>query len=141
MSLTTGTKLGPYEILAPIGAGGMGEVWRARDTRIGREVAIKILPPAFADDRDRLRRFEQEARTAGSLNHPNLVTIYDLGGDAGTPHVARGPQGWAREDPRLRSGKTEAGSRRRQDRFANAGARYIAWHDRRHRRLHVARAG
>ena len=66
----------------------MGEVWRARDTRIGREVAIKVLPPAFAADRDRLRRFEQEARAAGTLNHPNLVTIHDLGSADGTPYVA-----------------------------------------------------
>jgi serine/threonine protein kinase len=86
--LSAGSRLGPYEILAPIGAGGMGEVWRARDTRIGREVALKVLPPAFADDRDRLRRFELEARAAGTLNHPNLVTIYDLGAENGTPYVA-----------------------------------------------------
>jgi eukaryotic-like serine/threonine-protein kinase len=88
MKINPGAKLGPYEILAPIGAGGMGEVWRARDMRIGREVAIKILPPAFADDRDRLRRFELEARAAGTLNHPNLVTIYDLGAEDATPYVA-----------------------------------------------------
>src|SRR5712691_324373 len=88
MTLLCGTRLGPYEIVAPIGAGGMGEVWRARDTRIGREVAIKILPPAFVLDRDRLRRFEQEARAAGTLNHPNLVTIYDFGAEASTPYVA-----------------------------------------------------
>ena len=88
MQIKPGAKLGPYEIVAPIGAGGMGEVWRARDTRIGREVTIKILPPAFADDRDRLRRFEQEARAAGTLNHPNLVTIYDLGAEDATPYVA-----------------------------------------------------
>jgi serine/threonine protein kinase len=86
--LTPGTRLGPYEVVSPIGAGGMGEVWRARDTRIGREVALKILPPAFAADRDRLRRFEQEARAAGTLNHPNLVTIHDLGSDDDTPYVA-----------------------------------------------------
>src|SRR5438874_1150469 len=65
----------------------MGEVWRARDTRIGRDVAIKVLPPAFAVDRDRLRRFEQEVRAAGSLNHPNLITIYDLGTDNGAPYL------------------------------------------------------
>src|SRR3982074_1360113 len=88
MQINPGAKLGPYEIVAPIGAGGMGEVWRARDTRIGRDVAIKILPPAFALDRDRLRRFEQEARSAGTLNHPNLVTIYDFGAEDSTPYVA-----------------------------------------------------
>src|SRR5713101_8054359 len=85
--LSAGSRLGPYEIVAPLGAGGMGEVWRARDSRIGREVAIKVLPQAFAADGDRLRRFEQEARAAGTLNHPNLVTIYDLGSDNGTPYV------------------------------------------------------
>jgi Tol biopolymer transport system component/serine/threonine protein kinase len=82
-----GKYLGPFEIVAAIGAGGMGEVWRARDARIGREVAIKVLPPAFALDPDRLRRFEQEVRAAGTLNHPNLITIYDLGSDNGTPYV------------------------------------------------------
>src|SRR5207253_8751937 len=85
---SVGTRLGPYEIVAPIGAGGMGEVYRARDTRIGREVAFKVLPPALALDGDRLRRFELEARAAGTLNHPNLVTVYDLGTDNGTPYVA-----------------------------------------------------
>lgn len=81
------SRLGPYEIVARIGTGGMGEVWRARDTRIGRDVAIKILPPEFTENSDRLRRFEQEARTAGSLNHPNLVTIHDFGTDDGVPHI------------------------------------------------------
>ncbi|HEX7422121.1 MAG TPA: protein kinase [Thermoanaerobaculia bacterium] len=85
--LTAGTKLGPYEIVAPIGAGGMGEVMRARDTRIGRDVAIKLLPADFAKDADRLRRFEIEARAAGSLNHPNLVTIHEFGLHAGTPYL------------------------------------------------------
>ena len=88
MPISVGTLLGPYEVVAPIGAGGMGEVYRARDTRIGREVAIKVLPPTFALDSDRLRRFELEARAAGTLNHPNLVTVYDLGTDNGTPYVA-----------------------------------------------------
>ncbi len=87
MSLPTGTQLGPYEILALIGAGGMGEVYRARDPRIGREVAIKVLPAALASDADRLRRFEQEARTAGSLNHPNILVIHDIGTHAGAPYV------------------------------------------------------
>jgi eukaryotic-like serine/threonine-protein kinase len=74
-----GTRLGPYEILAPIGAGGMGEVYRARDTRLGREVAIKVLPPEYAADPERLRRFEQEARAVAALNHPNIVAIHDVG--------------------------------------------------------------
>ena len=77
--LAKGTKLGPYEIISPLGAGGMGEVWRARDTRLSREVAVKVLPASFANDVDRLMRFEQEARATSALNHPNIVTIYELG--------------------------------------------------------------
>jgi serine/threonine protein kinase/tetratricopeptide (TPR) repeat protein len=88
MSLAAGTKLGPYEILAPIGAGGMGEVYRARDRRLGREVAIKVLPEAVALDPDRLRRFEQEARSASALNHPSIVTIYDVGQTDGVSWIA-----------------------------------------------------
>jgi len=79
LALTTGTRLGSYEIVAPIGAGGMGEVYRARDTRLPREVAIKVLPEAVASDPDRLSRFEQEARAASALNHPNIVTIHEVG--------------------------------------------------------------
>ena len=79
MPLTPGTKLGPYEILTPLGAGGMGEVYRARDTRLGREVALKILPLSFAGEADRLRRFEQEARAVAALNHPNILAIHDIG--------------------------------------------------------------
>ncbi|MEK6373972.1 MAG: protein kinase [Acidobacteriota bacterium] len=87
MSVAPGSHLGPYELLAPLGAGAMGEVWRARDTRLGREVAVKILPPAFAASAERLQRFEQEARAAGSLNHPNLVTVHDLGTHDGAPYI------------------------------------------------------
>ncbi len=87
MTISAGTKLGPYEVTSPIGAGGMGEVYRARDERIGRDVAIKVLPDSFADNEERLRRFEQEARTAGGLNHPNLVTIYDIGRHDGAPYL------------------------------------------------------
>jgi serine/threonine protein kinase len=79
MSIPPGTRLGPYEIIARIGAGGMGEVFRARDTRLGRAVAIKVLPAALASDAERLQRFEQEARAASALNHPNIVTVYDVG--------------------------------------------------------------
>ncbi len=79
MALTYGTKLGPYEIQSPLGAGGMGEVYRARDTRLERIVAIKILPAAFASDADRLSRFQQEARVLSALNHPNLLAIFDVG--------------------------------------------------------------
>ncbi|MGE5275980.1 MAG: protein kinase domain-containing protein [Acidobacteriota bacterium] len=87
MPLTPGERLGPYEVLAPIGAGGMGEVWRARDPRLGRDVAIKVLPASFSADPDRLRRFEQEARAAGALNHPNLTAVYDVGEHEGSPYV------------------------------------------------------
>src|SRR5579862_3272461 len=79
MPLTNGTKLGPYEILSPIGSGGMGEVYRARDTRLDRVVAIKILPANFANDADRLQRFEHEARVLSTLNHPNVLAIHDIG--------------------------------------------------------------
>ena len=75
MSLATGTRLGSYEVVAPIGAGGMGEVYRARDTRLHRDVAIKVLPELFAADPDRLARFEREAQTLAALNHPNIAQI------------------------------------------------------------------
>jgi eukaryotic-like serine/threonine-protein kinase len=88
MPVSAGTRLGPYEVLAPIGAGGMGEVYRARDSRLGREVALKILPVAFASDPDRVRRFEQEGRAAAALNHPNIVVIYDAGSEGGVFYVA-----------------------------------------------------
>src|SRR5712692_10059983 len=87
MRLAAGTRLGPYEILAPLGAGGMGEVYRARDPRLGREVAIKVLPSSFSQDPDRLRRFEQEARAAGALDHPNILAIHDIGTHDGPPYV------------------------------------------------------
>src|SRR5579864_464386 len=84
---SAGTSLGPYEILGTIGAGGMGEVYRARDPRLGREVAIKVLPSQFSADSERLRRFEQEARAAAALNHPNILAIYDLGQSNGSPYI------------------------------------------------------
>ncbi len=87
MSLAPRTKLGPYEILAPLGAGGMGEVYRARDARLGRDVAIKMVLPEYASDPDRLRRFEQEARAAGALAHPNVLTVYDVGHHEGSPYL------------------------------------------------------
>jgi serine/threonine protein kinase/Tol biopolymer transport system component len=87
MAIRKGVSLGPYEILAQIGAGGMGEVWRARDKRIGRDVAVKVLPESFTDGDEELWRFEQEARAAGGLNHPGLVTIFDVGTTGGSPYI------------------------------------------------------
>ena len=87
MHLTTGSRLGAYEILGPLGAGGMGEVYRARDSRLQRDVAIKVLPAAFATDPDRLARFEQEARAAAALNHPNILAVHDLGQHDGAPFI------------------------------------------------------
>src|ERR1700757_4528340 len=87
MTLAAGTRLGPYEILAPLGAGGMGEVYRAKDPRLGREVAIKVLPASFSQDPDRLKRFEQEARAAGVLNHPAITAVYDFGMTGGAPYI------------------------------------------------------
>src|SRR5262249_53331865 len=86
-ALSAGMRLGPYEVVAPIGAGGMGEVYRARDDRLARDVAIKVLPVLFTSDRDRVRRFEQEARAAGQLSHPNIVTVLDVGWQEGSPYV------------------------------------------------------
>ena len=88
MAIAAGTRLGPFEILAPLGAGGMGEVYRARDTRLGRDVAIKVLSAEFAADADRKKRFEQEARAASALNHPNIVTIHDIGTQGDTVYIA-----------------------------------------------------
>ena len=87
MPLSAGDKLGPYEITTPIGAGGMGEVYRAKDTRLGRDVALKVLPESFARDPERLRRFEQEARAVAALNHPNILAIHDIGGEDGSPFL------------------------------------------------------
>ena len=87
MSIPAGTRFGPYEIVSLVGAGGMGEVYRARDTRLGRDVAIKTLPAAFASDADRLRRFELEAKAASLLSHPNIVTVHDVGTAEGTPYI------------------------------------------------------
>jgi Tol biopolymer transport system component len=87
MALTSGTKLGPYEIESLVGAGGMGEVYRAHDSRLNRTVAIKVLPASFSADRERLQRFAQEARAAAALNHPNILSIFDIGEEQGAPYV------------------------------------------------------
>jgi hypothetical protein len=87
MALTSGSKLGPYEIVALLGAGGMGEVYRARDARLKRDVAIKVLPQALSLDADRLRRFEQEALATAALNHPNILAVFDIGTSEGSPYV------------------------------------------------------
>ena len=87
MPLSPGTRLGPYEVISVLGAGGMGEVYRARDTRLGRDVAIKVLPPDVAGDAERLGRFEDEARAAAALNHANIMAIYDVGTDGGVSFI------------------------------------------------------
>ena len=87
MSLSPGQRLGPYAIVAPLGAGGMGEVYRATDTKLGRDVAIKLLPPAFASDPDRLARFEREAKLLASLNHPAIAHLYGLEDEGGQPFL------------------------------------------------------
>ncbi|HXJ86081.1 MAG TPA: protein kinase [Candidatus Binatia bacterium] len=87
MTLSAGTKIGPYEIVAPLGAGGMGEVYRAKDSRLGRDVAIKVLPASMSRDADRLRRFETEARAVAALNHPNILSLHDIGTYEGVPYL------------------------------------------------------
>ena len=85
--MLTGSTLGPYRIVAKLGAGGMGEVFRAHDPRLGRDVAVKVLPPAVAMSPDRLRRFAQEARAAAALSHPNVLAVYDVHDEGETPYV------------------------------------------------------
>src|SRR4029077_11622482 len=87
MPLASGTHLGPYEVVAPAGAGGMGEVYRARDARLNRDVAGEILPAAFARDPERMRRFQQEAQAVAALNHPNILAIHDFGEHEGSPYI------------------------------------------------------
>src|SRR5580700_4470213 len=87
MALSAGTKLGPYEIIGPLGAGGMGEVYRARDTRLNRTVAIKILPQQLSSDIIRRQRFEREAKTISGLNHPNICTLHDVGSQDGVDYL------------------------------------------------------
>src|SRR5271170_3677120 len=87
MAVAAGTKLGPYEVLSPLGAGGMGEVYRARDSRLGREVAVKVLPAGYSNDPELLRRFEQEARATAALNHPNILALFDIARQDESPYI------------------------------------------------------
>src|ERR1700750_449488 len=87
MTATSGQRIGPYQVVGQIGAGGMGEVYRAHDARLNRDVAIKVLPSSFSSDPDRLRRFAQEARAAAALNHPNILAIFDIGDWEGAPYI------------------------------------------------------
>ncbi|HET7294535.1 MAG TPA: protein kinase, partial [Vicinamibacteria bacterium] len=87
MALAAGTRLGPYEILAPVGAGGMGEVYKARDTRLERTVAVKVLPPHFSSEPERRQRFEREAKTVSSLQHAHICALYDVGHEADTDYL------------------------------------------------------
>ncbi len=87
MALLIGARLGPYEVVAPLGAGGMGEVYRARDTRLSRDVALKVLPEFVATDPERLKRFEREARAASAIDHPNVLVVHDVGTENGVPYV------------------------------------------------------
>ena len=87
MAFSVGDRLGRFEIVGSLGAGGMGEVYRAHDQQLSRDVAIKVLPTAFSDDADRRRRFEQEARAAGGLNHPNILAVYDIGIERGSSYI------------------------------------------------------
>ena len=121
MSLTTGARVGPYEVTGALGDGGMGEVYRARDTRLGRDVALKLLPPALSADPDRLRRFEREAKTLASLNHPHIAQIYGVetmptGGretSAIVMELVDGPDAPATSSRRASILKTRCRSRRR----------------------------
>jgi hypothetical protein len=105
MSLVQGTKLGPYEVIGPLGSGGMGEVYRARDTRLAREVAIKVLPAEKFSDPVRRARFEQEARAVAALNHPHIVTIHEIESGEGTDFIVM----WGRRPTCPRSRRREAG--------------------------------
>ena len=87
MTITAGSRLGPYEILAPLGAGGMGEVWKARDTRLERTVAIKVLPPHLSSSAEVRQRFEREAKTISQLSHPHICALYDVGNQDGVEYL------------------------------------------------------
>ena len=130
MALLPGTRLGPYEIVAPLGAGGMGEVYRARDTRLGREVAIKVLPAERLADEGRRRRFVQEARAASALNHPNIVTIHEIESAEGIDFIVmelRGGQDPGRPHPEAGDAPRRGAAGRDPDR-GRAGRRSRRWH-------------
>ena len=137
MPLTAGVRLGSFEVLSPLGKGGMGEVYRARDTRLGREVAIKVLPEALAHDPERLARFEREARVLASLNHPNIATLhgFERDGEVGflvmelvegetlADRIARGPIPWREAVRDLRGDRRGArGGARERDRAPRSQA-------------------
>ena len=117
MTLASGARLGPYEVIAPVGSGGMGEVYRARDTRLGREVAIKVLPAERMADEHRRARFVQEARTASALNHPHIVTIYEIESAEGIPE-----QPWAPPPTCPRAGVGREGGRAQRRVLLRRGA-------------------
>jgi serine/threonine protein kinase/Tol biopolymer transport system component len=123
MTLASGLRLGPYEIVSPLGAGGMGEVYRARDPRLGRDVAVKVLPTSVASDADRLRRFEHEARAASRLNHPNVLAVHDTGAHEGAPYIVFEMLEGETLRQRLRGG---ALSRRKSIEYALQAARGLA---------------
>jgi eukaryotic-like serine/threonine-protein kinase len=104
MALSSGTRFGPYEILSPLGAGGMGEVYRARDTRLDRTVAIKILPSHLSDNPEAKQRFEREARAISSLNHPHICTLHDVGSQDGTSYLVMEQVEGETLDARLQKG-------------------------------------
>ncbi len=122
MAIAAGTRFNHYEILAPLGAGGMGEVYRARDERLGRDVAIKVLPASFAQDPDRLRRFEQEAKATSALNHPNILTVHDIGTHDGQPFIVAE----LLEGEELRAQLEDGALQFLVGEFVNSG--HIVWH-------------
>ncbi len=122
MPLTPGTRLGPYEIVAPLGQGGMGEVYRARDTKLERDVAIKVLPANLADDPDALARFEREAKAVAALSHPNILAIHDFGGDEGTVYAVMELLEGETLRERLRTGRCRPARRSRSRSRSRAGS-------------------
>src|SRR5258708_839707 len=146
MPLSAGDKLGPYEILTPIGAGGMGEVYKARDARLHRDVAIKVLARSFAEDADRLRRFQIEAQSAGALNHPNVLVVYDIGTHGGSPYLVTELLEGESLAERLKRGKLSVGkaidyAREAASGLAAAHAKGIAHRDIKPANLYLTKDG